>query len=117
MSTTDLLRIAIAQLKPILGDISGNLDKARAARAQAARQGADLVLFTGLFLAASLPEDLVLNPPSQEPCGASFESLARDTADGGPALLVGLPWAEAGKVYNAVALLDEGAIAAVRFKV
>ncbi|RVA60652.1 nitrilase-related carbon-nitrogen hydrolase, partial [Mesorhizobium sp. M7A.F.Ca.CA.001.11.2.1] len=42
----DILRIAVAQLNPTVGDISGNLAKAREARADAARQGADLVLYT-----------------------------------------------------------------------
>ena len=48
--TTNILHIAVAQLKPTLGDIAGNLDKARAARATARGQGADLVLFTELFV-------------------------------------------------------------------
>ena len=46
-----------------------------------------------------------------------MEALARETADGGPAVLVGLPWVEAGLCYNAYALLDGGRIDAVRFKV
>ena len=45
-SSPDVLRIAVAQLNPIVGDIAGNLAKAREARADAARHGADLVLFT-----------------------------------------------------------------------
>ena len=43
--------------------------------------------------------------------------MAKDTADGGPALLIGTPWCEHGKLYNAIALLDGGLIDAVRFKV
>ena len=45
-----MLRIAVAQLNPIMGDIAGNLTKARAARAEAARMKADLILFTELFV-------------------------------------------------------------------
>ena len=45
------------------------------------------------------------------------EALARETADNGPAVIVGTPWVEAGKLYNAVALLDGGRITALRFKV
>jgi NAD+ synthase len=59
-SAPDTLRIAVAQLNPIVGDIAGNLAKAREARADAARQGAELILFTELFLAGYPPEDLVL---------------------------------------------------------
>ncbi len=60
--TRDILRIAVAQLNPVVGDISGNLAMAREARADAARQGADLVLMTEMFLAGYPSEDLVLKP-------------------------------------------------------
>jgi NAD+ synthase len=70
-----------------------------------------------LFLSGYPPEDLVLKPAFQEACRAALEDLARFTADGGPAALVGLPWVEDGKLFNAMALLDGGRIDAVRFKV
>ena len=63
------------------------------------------------------PEDLVLKPALQAACRAKIEELARETGDGGPALLIGTPWVEDGKLYNAYCLLDRGAIAAVRLKV
>jgi NAD+ synthase len=113
----DRLAIAVAQLDPTVGDIAGNADKARRARAAAAREGADLVAFSELFLSGYPPEDLVLKPALQAACRAQIEELARETADGGPALLVGTPWPEAGKLYNAYCLLDRGAVAAVRRKV
>jgi NAD+ synthase len=59
---------------------------------------------------------LVLKPALQKAARAACEELARDTADGGPAILVGLPWADGRLVYNAVALLDGGRIEAVRYK-
>ena len=111
----DRLDIAVAQLNPTVGDVAGNLDKARRARATA--QDADLVVFTELFLSGYPPEDLVLKPAFQAACRGAVEALARDTADAGPAVLIGTPWVEDGKLYNAVALLDAGAIAAVRLKV
>jgi NAD+ synthase len=114
---TDRLAIAIAQLNPTVGDIAGNADRIRRARAAAARDGADLVAFPELFVSGYPPEDLVLKPALQAACRAKIEELARETADGGPALLVGTPWLEQGKLHNAVALLDGGRIAAVRFKV
>jgi len=111
------LRIALAQLNPTLGDLAGNAAMARAARAEAARLGADAVMFSELFLTGYPPEDLVLKPAFQEACRAACEALARETADGGPAMLIGLPWAEKGKLYNAYAVLDGGRIEAIRFKV
>src|SRR6478609_3820174 len=108
--------ITLAQLNPTVGDVAGNAAKARAARQQARVDGADLVVFPELFIAGYPPEDLVLKPAFQSACRAAIEDLARDTADGGPAVLIGSPWVEDGKLYNACALLDEGRIAAIRFK-
>ncbi len=114
---SDSLAIAVAQLNPTMGDVAGNADKARRARVQAARDGADLVAFPELFISGYPPEDLVLKPALQAACRAQLEELARETADGGPALLMGTPWVEAGKLHNAYCLLAGGAIAALRFKV
>jgi NAD+ synthase len=113
--TVMTLTIAIAQLNPTVGDVAGNLEKARRARAEAS--SADLIVFTELFLAGYPPEDLVLKPAFQAACRAAVEALARDTADGGPAVLIGTPWVDNGNLHNAVAFLDAGAIAALRFKV
>ncbi len=112
----DKFKLALAQLNPVAGDIEGNVAKAREARAGAARGGADLIVFTELYLTGYPIEDLVLKPALQKAAREACEALARDTADGGPAMLVGLPWGEAPFVYNAVALLDRGRIEAVRYK-
>jgi NAD+ synthase len=111
------LSIAVAQLNSTVGDIVGNVEKARAARVTAAAQGADIVVFPELFIAGYPPEDLVLKPAFQAGCRSAIETLARETSADGPALLVGTPWLDAGKLYNAVALLEGGAITALRYKV
>jgi NAD+ synthase len=112
----DSLKIALAQFNPTVGDVAGNADKVRRARDEAAKFGADVVAFPELFLAGYPPEDLVLKPAFQAACRAAVEALARESANG-PALLVGTPWAEDGKLYNAYALLSGGVIEAIRFKV
>ena len=116
-SPANRLVIALAQIPSIVGDIAGNRDRVRKARAEAAAFGADIVLTPELYLAGYPPEDLVLKPAFQEACRFACEELARETADGGPAVLLGLPWVEKGKLHNTIALLDNGRIEAVRFKV
>ena len=81
--------ITLAQLNPTVGDVAGNAVKARVARAKARADGADLVVLSELFIAGYPPEDLVLKPAFQSACRAAIEELARETADGGPAMLVG----------------------------
>jgi NAD+ synthase len=112
----DSLTIALAQLNPTVGDVAGNADKVRKARDRAATLGADVVAFPELFIAGYPPEDLVLKPAFQAACRSAIEALARESV-AGPSLLVGTPWVEDGKLYNAYVLLSGGAIEATRFKV
>jgi NAD+ synthase len=112
---TDRLAIAIAQLDPIVGDIAGNLAKLRTAWEEAGRLGADLVVASELFVSGYPPEDLVLKPAFVAACQSALAEFARATASG-PALIVGTPWRQDGKLYNAAALIEGGAIAALRFK-
>ncbi|MGD9740388.1 MAG: NAD+ synthase [Bauldia sp.] len=114
---SDRLRISLAQLNPVVGDVAGNLGLARTARAKAAEQGTDLLVLPELFIAGYPPEDLVLRPAFIDACRAAVEALAAETGDGGPAVLIGTPWREAGRVHNSVLLLDGGGVAAVRHKV
>ncbi len=112
---TDPFRIALAQLNPVMGDIAGQSGaQARDARAGAA--DADLILFSELFIIGYPPEDLVLKPALQADVRDAVESLARGHRDGGPAVLIGAPWVEDGKLYNACCCSMAARIAARSFK-
>ena len=114
---TSSLRIALAQLNPVVGDLAGNAAKLRNARAEAAAKGADLVVYPELFITGYPPEDLVRKPAFAAAARRVIEELAAETVDGGPGLVVGTIWADDGKLYNSVTLLDGGRVEAVRHKV
>jgi NAD+ synthase len=116
MSKTGALKIALAQLNPTVGDIAGNVEKVKRAHAEASRKGADLVIFSELFVTGYPPEDLVLKPAFAAAARAATEALAGDIGDG-PAVILGTVWPEAGKIYNAAAFLEGGALQAIRYKV
>ena len=100
-----------------MGDIEGNMQLAREARAEAARSKADLVVFTELFVSGYPPEDLILKPAFIDACIVGVEALASETADGGPGVIIGSPYANDGKRYNGVAMLDDGKVQTWRLKV
>ncbi|MFN0046905.1 MAG: NAD+ synthase [Sphingorhabdus sp.] len=111
---TDQLTIAMAQINQRVGDLSGNAQAMLEWRAKA--PGADLIVFPEQQLIGYPAEDLVLKPIFATKAAAQLAELALATADGGPAMLVGSIFAEAGGIYNGMALLDHGRIAAVRYK-
>jgi NAD+ synthase len=110
------LRIALAQANPTVGDIEANVAKLKAMRARAHVLGADLVVFPELFITGYPPEDLVLKPAFQQAARRRIEALGPELGPG-PAVLTGTVWPEGGKIYNAVALINEGKVSAVRLKV
>ena len=113
---TDTLCIALTQINPTVGDVVGNVACLRRARADAAAKGADLVVSSELVVSGYPPEDLVVRPVFQDTVEREIGALATETADGGPGMLIGAPWIQDGKLYNAALLLDDGGIAAVRLK-
>ncbi len=113
----DRLKIAIAQLDPLVGDIEGNLEAARLAHAEAAKAGADLIVFSELFISGYPPEDLVLKPGFQQEAKEALVDLAHITSNDGPAIIIGAPWVDDGALYNAAMLLADGKIEAQRYKV
>lgn len=111
---TSALKIAIATINPIVGDIDGNA--ARILEVREASSGADLIVYSELVLLGYSPEDLVLKPAFQRDAMDKVVELAKVTSDGGPAMLISSLWIEGGKLYNSSILLDNGTIAAIRHK-
>jgi NAD+ synthase len=111
---TDQLTIAIAQINQSVGDLAGNAAAMLDWRAKAL--GADLIVYPEQQLIGYPAEDLVLKPEFARRAAEQLETLAQATADGGPAMLVGSIFTDGGALYNGVALLDGGKVAAVRYK-
>ncbi len=105
------MRIAIAQLDCVVGDLSGNAARILEAVADARRGGADLVVTPELSLCGYPPEDLVLRPAFLAACDDELQRLAK--AVSGPAVVVGFPEASERKPHNAVAVVRDGRVAAV----
>jgi len=108
------LNIAMAQLNQRVGDLAGNAGKMLEWRAKAT--DADLIVFPEQQLIGYPAEDLVLKPAFAARAAVELAKLAEATADGGPAMLVGSIFLDDGALYNGIALLDGGQIAAVRYK-
>ena len=111
---TDKLVIALAQMTQSVGDLKANADAMLEWRSRAT--GADLIVFPELQLIGYPPEDLVLKPALVDRANHELDRLAQATADGGPAMLVGTVVAAQGVLFNVVALLEDGAVTAVRQK-
>ena len=109
------LAIACAQVNPTVGDIAGNAALIRRTRDAAHAQHADLVVFPELVLVGYPPEDLVLRPALVEAAACALSDLQRESAAGGPGLVVGLPWKGTDGVHNALALVADGKVD-LRFK-
>ena len=115
-SKTDL-QIALVQANPNLGNVDANIEKLLQMRARAAEQGCDIILTPETYLSGYPADDLVLRADFMNKIEAGIDKLAAATKDGGPAIICGAPVRDAGRLFNAVFVLDDGAIKATRHKV
>ncbi|QDI74732.1 MULTISPECIES: NAD+ synthase [Leisingera] len=111
----DRFRVTLAQLNPTVGDLAGNAAKARAAWEAGREAGADLVALPEMFITGYNTQDLVMKPVFHQAAIAEVEKLAADCT-GGPALAIGGPWVEGGRLYNAYLILKDGKIASRSLK-
>ena len=113
---TDRLRIALAQLNPKVGDLSGNLALGRDTLADAAAAGADILMFPELFLTGYFPDDLLHKPQFVDDAIAAATQLAAATAGTSVSLVLPTVWRDEEGLRNAIILAEAGEIVARRFK-
>ncbi|WP_112323939.1 NAD+ synthase [Oceanibium sediminis] len=108
-------RITIAQANPTVGDLSGNADKAFAAWQAGRDAGAGFVAMPEMFVTGYQTQDLVMKPAFVEDARNTIEALATRITDG-PALGIGGPLFEAGRLYNAYYVLQDGKVQGIARK-
>jgi len=112
--SSEPLRVALAQMNAVVGDIAGNERAIIATIGRARAAGAQLVLFPELALTGYPPEDLLLKEHFLQDARAALDRIA--AAAEGIVALVGFPERE-DDVYNALAVIADGAVHAVYRKV
>ncbi|MBV8147199.1 MAG: NAD+ synthase [Gammaproteobacteria bacterium] len=111
----ETLKIALAQLDLLVGDVRGNAAKViESARGARNDLGADLVLFPELALSGYPPEDLLFHRGLRRQIEAGLKQLCAELTD--VRVLVGFPEYAGGVIYNSAALITEGKIAAIHRK-
>jgi NAD+ synthase (glutamine-hydrolysing) len=103
------VRLALAQMNSVVGDLEGNRDRVLERLAQAKDAGADLVLFPELVVTGYPPEDLLLRPSFVRAAAGTLEEIARESQ--GIVSLVGVPLLER-DLYNACAVCADGEVKA-----
>ena len=105
------LRIALAQLDLLVGDVHGNVDRViEAAQAARAKHGADLVVFPELALSGYPPEDLLFHRGFRKQIEEGLERVRREVRD--VAAIVGYPEYSGTDIYNSAALVSGGEVRA-----
>jgi NAD+ synthase/NAD+ synthase (glutamine-hydrolysing) len=101
-----MLRIAIAQMNAVVGDIAGNAARILEFARRAKDRGADAMLTPELALSGYPPEDLLLRDDFYSTCATEMKVLTSRLPN--LPVIVGHPLAEGGKHFNAATLIDEG---------
>src|ERR671935_1056649 len=104
------MRVALAQMNTVVGDLDGNAARIRDRLAEAKEQQVDLVVFPELVVTGYPPEDLLLRPSFLQAAQAKVEELAREAR--GTVALIGVPWLDR-DLYNACAVCAAGEIKTV----
>ncbi|WP_258086761.1 NAD+ synthase [Xenorhabdus bovienii] len=108
------LNIVLAQLNWLVGDIEGNSKRMLQTVQEQQEKGADLVMFSELALSGYFPEDLLFRADLHQRCREQLVRLQEASSQ--VAILVGHPWQQDGKTYNALSLFWKGEVIARYFK-
>ncbi|OXY81072.1 NAD+ synthase [Oceanimonas doudoroffii] len=108
------LTLALAQLNTTVGAIEANTQLMLAAVSEANAQGAELVLFPELAVTGYPPEDLLYRDDLHTRVDTALAELA--AASQGVALVVGHPWRDGGRLYNAASFFYQGKLLGRYFK-
>ena len=111
----ETFRITLAQLNPSVGAIAGNAAKARVAWEAARDAGSDMLALTEMFITGYQTQDLILKPAFHTAAIAAIHALAAACADG-PAIGIGGPAVQDGRIYNAYYILKAGRVTATVLK-
>jgi NAD+ synthase (glutamine-hydrolysing) len=104
------VRVALAQLNTVVGDIDGNAERVAAALADAREAGADVTLVPELAISGYPPEDLLLRPAFAAACRAALDRVAAGVSRG--VAVIGFPEWD-GDCHNSAAIVAEGRVQAV----
>ncbi len=104
------MRVALAQVNTVVGDIDGNAARSAAALADAAEAGADITLLPELAVSGYPPEDLLLRPAFAAACREALDGLAAGVRRG--LAVIGFPEWD-GECHNSAAVVADGAVQAV----
>ena len=110
------LTLALAQINPIVGDLTGNAAMIVRTAQEAALRGADLVLYPEMALTGYPPEDLILVPAFRQAAWDAARGIAQETQSLGCDLIIGNLWDEKGDIYNASVLVSGGRLELLRAK-
>ena len=104
------MRLALAQMNTVVGDLDGNRERIVARLEEARDAGADLVLFPELATTGYPPEDLLLRPGFLRAAAKTLDAVAAETKD--IAALVGAPHLDR-DLFNACAICADGEVKAM----
>jgi NAD+ synthase (glutamine-hydrolysing) len=112
---SDTLKIALAQLNFLVGDVHGNATRViTTTRRARAEFGADLVLFPELTLSGYPPEDLLFHRGFRRQIELGLDRVRQEVQDA--SVIIGLPEYTRAGIYNSAALISGGVIAAIHRK-